>query len=446
MIVFCTTCKGRAPHLKDTLPQNLKDNPGVNSKFLILDYSSQDDLGEWIRTEQADAIASGKLVLYQFRGADRFQMAHAKNMAARCGIREGADILVTLDADNFTGQDFDLFVTERLDGPGVFLCPDFPRIKSLPHGPGRPARGYAGRLAIRAQEFLKMGGYCETFDTWRGEDVDMIARLQRTGYTMRLIDNHFLNAIPHNSRMRFREYPEAKQFDNHKEWKQLAYGRTDTVCNYGKIGCGMVYRNFEEDPILFEPIPTRVFGIGMHKTATSSLHAAFKILGFDSFHWETNQKAWDIWHQVGELRNRSMTLEQYYALCDNPIPMLYRELDERYPGSKFVLTVRDEVGWIKSVERLWDPKTNPWYDWNLQPFTNRIHQALYGRTDFDAKTFLREYRQHNAEVLKHFANRPNDLLVMDIDSGAGWNELCGFLGQPIPEVPYPRVDPAKRAF
>ena len=26
MIVFCTTCKGRAQHLEQTLPQNLADN------------------------------------------------------------------------------------------------------------------------------------------------------------------------------------------------------------------------------------------------------------------------------------------------------------------------------------------------------------------------------------------------------------------------------------
>lgn len=138
---------------------------------------------------------------------------------------------------------------------------------------------------------------------------------------------------------------------------------------------------------------------------------------------------------------KSITLERYYALCDLPIPMLYRELDAAYPGSKFILTVRSESDWLKSVEWLWDPARNPRYDWNVQPFTHPIHQALYGRTDFDATTFLERYRRHNAEVKEYFRDRPGDLLVMDMDHpGAGWPELCGFLNKPIPIVPYPRAN------
>ena len=167
MIAFCTTCRGRAQHVRLTLPRNLADNPGPDSKFIVLDYSSQDDLIEYLRANFPIAIDSGKLVVYSHPGADRFYMSHAKNLAARCAMMEGADILVTVDADNFTGPNFESFVADKM-APGTFLCPDFPRIKSLPHGPDRPQRGYAGRLAIRAQEFIKLGGYDETFDTWRG--------------------------------------------------------------------------------------------------------------------------------------------------------------------------------------------------------------------------------------------------------------------------------------
>ena len=47
------------------------------------------------------------------------------------------------------------------------------------------------------------------------------------------------------------------------------------------------------------------------------------------------------------------------------------------------------------------------------------------------------YRRHNAEVLAYFKDRPEDLLVMDMDAGAGWKELCGFFRKTIPSVPYP---------
>jgi Sulfotransferase domain len=93
------------------------------------------------------------------------------------------------------------------------------------------------------------------------------------------------------------------------------------------------------------------------------------------------------------------------------------------------------------VERLWDPKYNP--DrllWDVYPFTNKVHTALYGRPDFDADVFLARYRRHNQEVLAYFKNRPQDLLVMDMSAGAGWPELCGFLGLPIPAIDYPKAN------
>jgi hypothetical protein len=443
VIGFVSTCKGRAQHIRLTLPRNLSDNPGPDSKFILLDWNSGDDLIDYVRANFPMQIASGKLTVYSERTSPTFEMSRAKNCAMRCAILEGCDILVTVDADNFTGLNFEGFITDNLRGKGVFLCPDFPHIKSLPHGPDRPQRGYAGRLAIRAQEFIKMGGYDETFDVWRGEDIDIIARMQRVGHAMQTIPNHYLNAIPHGSDIRFKEYPHAKQYERQGEFATI-YNRTETIVNNGKIGCGTVYRNFGKHPTEIKPLPTRIFGIGMHKTATTSLHEAFKILGYDSFHWETNRKSFRIWNEMNGL-GRSPLLEQYYAACDLPIPMLYEKLDRAYPNSKFILTTREESGWLKSVEGLWNPKVNPWYDWDKQPYSHQIHKALYGRTDFDAHTFLERYRRHNAEVKEYFKGR-DDLLVMDMDFGypleddrAQWRTLCKFLEKPVPDVPYPRA-------
>ena len=41
-------------------------------------------------------------------------------------------------------------------------------------------------------------------------------------------------------------------------------------------------------------------------------------------------------------------VEQFDAFEDNPWPLLYRELDERFPGSKFILTRRPTENWINS--------------------------------------------------------------------------------------------------
>ncbi len=72
------------------------------------------------------------------------------------------------------------------------------------------------------------------------------------------------------------------------------------------------------------------------------------------------------------------------------------------------------------------------------PFTHKIHKAIYGQKGFDAEVFLERYRRHNREVREYFKDRPDDLLEMDMDSGQNWDELCRFLGKPVPACAYPR--------
>ena len=437
MLGFCTTCKGRLNHLALTLPQNLEDCK--NGVFIILDYADEPGLADMIKSEHTQDLDSGRLVYYRTE-APKFHMAHAKNMAHRLGMREGANILVTLDADNWAGIGFDQFILDRFRENNIFLCP---KVIGLGSGAVRVApRGVAGRLAVSANNFIKAGGYDEKYDTWRGEDVDIVARLRRMGYAPRFIDPMYLDAIRHGSGLRFKEYPHAQAYENDAEVRLINEAK-HTVVNFGDFGCGVAYRNFGDRPIVLRPLPTRVFGIGLHKTATTSLDQAFQMLGFDSFHWHTGDKARDIWNEMTTL-GQSWTLERYYALSDLPIPLLYRHLDIAYPGSKFILTVREEGEWLKSVEHLWDRRYNPTrWEWDVYPFSNLIHRELYGRIDFHAETFLARYRQHNAEVKAYFKGR-SDLLIMDFSKSVGWKELCSFLDQPLVHAPFPHLHKSER--
>lgn len=441
-IGFATLCRGRTFHLKQTLPRNLADAKGYpNAVFIVLDYGSQDDLIPYLKANHAGDIERGRLVVYSLKGASQFKLAHGKNVAMRCAMLEGATLACMLDADNFSAPGFAQFISDsfREPGirPGIFLCPDYQLIKSLPHGALRPVRGYAGRLVVWSQTFVKVGGYCESFETWRGEDIDMNFRLQKAGYVMRHIPNNYLNAINHNAEVRFREYPHAQQqYENHGEIEVIK-ARTETVVNYGRFGLGTVQRNFCDREIKLDPLPTRIFGIGLHKTATTSLHKALQLLGLDSFHWGAGDAPL-IWYEMLAL-GVSKTVEQWYALSDLPIPLLYEDLDRAYPGSKFILSVRNEVDWIRSVSRLWDHRYNPTRRlWDVYPFSHQIHTALYGRKDFDAVVFLQRYRRHNAQVKEYFKDRPEDLLILDIDTNPGWGALCRFLKLPVPYIPYPR--------
>ncbi len=469
-IAFCTTCKGRLQHLEHTLPANVRDNAGYpNCIFVVLDYNSQDGLADFMsRTLRNDLLSrSGgqteRIVFYRYLEPTPFRMAHAKNVAHRLGILEGADILVNLDADNLTGFGFADYIAEQFQAdPNCFLMA---RRNAPPLGGDMLPKGINGRIAVSRHAFLNAGGYDEQrFETWGPDDKDFHHRLQRMGYTPQQVRREFLKALLHNDRMRFKDYPQAQHASEDEE---PIHASDRTVANFGKLGQGTVFRNFSfRNPIHLEPVPTRIFGIGMHKTATTSLHKALQILGYDSAHWTSAHWAKAIWEEMhprwgavpdtGQpqdvLNPRSYTLERHYALSDLPITILYRELDAAYPGSKFILTVRDEGAWLLSVQRHWTREYNPFRaQWDDDPFTHKLHTLVYGRKQFDAGVMLARYRQHNAEVSAYFKDRPEDLLVMDMTESAlrsdaveprcyrgAWPKLCDFLKhQTTPEVPYP---------
>lgn len=41
---------------------------------------------------------------------------------------------------------------------------------------------------------------------------------------------------------------------------------------------------------------------------------------------------------------------------------------------------------------------------------------------------------------EYFQNRPQDLLILDIDAEVMWEPLCEFLNQLVPNQPFPHVN------
>ncbi len=171
----------------------------------------------------------------------------------------------------------------------------------------------------------------------------------------------------------------------------------------------------------------KVFGIGFHKTGTTTLSAALRILGYrvaGPFGVHDDDIA------TTALPRALETASQFDAVQDNPWPLLYKELDAEFPGSKFILTVRDTDRWLASVVNHFGGKSTPMRSWIYGPGDPTGNQDVYRA----------RYEGHNQDVESHFADRPDDLLVLSIADGQGWPELCGFLGVPIPEQPFPHAN------
>jgi len=124
-------------------------------------------------------------------------------------------------------------------------------------------------------------------------------------------------------------------------------------------------------------------------------------------------------------------LDGFDAATDSPIAAEFEALDAFYPGSKFIYTVRDVASWLESCSRQFGSKgtKNIW--------KKQIRHKLYGADIYDELLFRRAYAAHEAKVMAYFANRPDDLLVLNICGGEGWEKLCPFLGLPKPSFSFP---------
>jgi len=168
----------------------------------------------------------------------------------------------------------------------------------------------------------------------------------------------------------------------------------------------------------------KIFGIGFHKTGTSSLGDALEVLGYKVCGSRTDL-AGDL--MKGNLEPAFNIVELFDAFQDNPWPILYRELDKKFPNSKFILTIRDSDKWLESSVNYFGYSNTKMREW------------IYGvgHPKGNEQIFLNRYNKHNKEVLDYFKDRPNDLLIFSLENGDGWEKICSFLDKKIPSVPFP---------
>ena len=165
----------------------------------------------------------------------------------------------------------------------------------------------------------------------------------------------------------------------------------------------------------------KIFGIGLPKTGTSSLHAALEILGYRSVHYPVT------WSEIAS----------HDAACDISVACRFAKLDQLYPGSKFILTLRELNEWIESCEYHFGQKVKPSeLAPKLREFLLIQRVKAFGTTYYDTVLFKEAYYRHKQHIQDYFAHRPQDLLILNIGSGKEWEQLCPFLGNSIPELPF----------
>ena len=191
-------------------------------------------------------------------------------------------------------------------------------------------------------------------------------------------------------------------------------------------------------------VQPKVFGIGLSRTGTKSLTSALNILGIKTIHYPDDDTTL---RELVEGNYNLSLLQHFDAITDITVSPFYPQLDELFPNSKYILTVRNKTEWLRSLEKHWNGRP-AFVDYDHQsPCNNEIHMnirrllraANYGCYEFSAQRLSYVYDHHYQSVLSYFKDRPDSLLVLDICSGEGWEKICPFLDKPIVPYPFPFI-------
>jgi hypothetical protein len=190
-------------------------------------------------------------------------------------------------------------------------------------------------------------------------------------------------------------------------------------------------------------IPAKVFCIGANKTGTTSLERALTDMGYrlgDQAGGELLLRDW-IKRDFRRIIHLCSTAD---AFQDVPfsLPYTYQAVDQAFPGSRFVLSVRRSgEEWYQSLVRFHTrivAKGRQPTAGDLKQFAYRypgylweVQQHLFGireGQEYNRRIYIEQYERHNEDVRRYFRFRGDSLLVVDLASADAMLSLCRFLG------------------
>lgn len=184
-----------------------------------------------------------------------------------------------------------------------------------------------------------------------------------------------------------------------------------------------------------------IIGAGFGRTGTNSMRLALEALGLGPCHHMVvlldnpdQQALWDSFAQ-GAAPDWDRAFAGFGAAVDWPSAYYWRELAQKYPDAKVLLTLRSPDSWWTSysktilthINRL--KGTGTWVD---RIVAGRV---MAGQPD-DRATAIAAFNANTAAVR---ALIPASRLIVH-EVGDGWGPLCHGLGLPIPAEPYPATN------
>lgn len=212
----------------------------------------------------------------------------------------------------------------------------------------------------------------------------------------------------------------------------------------------------------------KVFFIGRNKTGTTTMYHTMIKLGFKVANQTVGEVLTADYMEQGRMDRLEGYIETAEVFQDVPfaLPGFYKELIERYPNAKFVLTVRDSAEqWYQSVVRfqkktalkyaeakppessdlegnetaialkdkkrtLHDPNGLMDINYLYQGFAYDIYKHTYNYPEVplhDEAYYKGVYNKHIEDVKADFAGQPDRLLVLNAGEPGALHDLLTFL-------------------
>lgn len=203
----------------------------------------------------------------------------------------------------------------------------------------------------------------------------------------------------------------------------------------------------------------RVIGAGLPRTGTLTQKVALEMLGFEPcYHWvnvisDLNQV--DVWNRAldGDAPWQEV-FGDFQATVDWPGGYFWRELMDRYPDARVLLSVRDPKTWEPSFrETIWNMcygeslirlissargQVDPQWSRYLQ-LVDRMFwsgQGTFAAGHETPEQLMKQFERHNEQVKTSVPSER--LLVWSVTEG--WEPLCDFLDVPVPAESLPHVN------
>ena len=169
-------------------------------------------------------------------------------------------------------------------------------------------------------------------------------------------------------------------------------------------------------------ITNKIICVGQPKTGTKTLKHIFQQLGKkvnddplcrlkytgNDFIQINNNILIDTNNFFNNIDYLDKNLKMFDFFHDIPYSFNYELIDKKYPNSKFILTIRDEEEWFKSLFH---------YQHIPGASTKKILNVIYHHEIIfieHKEEVIKLYRKYNNDVITYFKNTPEKLLIINL--------------------------------